>query len=283
MKIINLLVLSCAVAACANPTTTDLTPERPRILVVNDDGIDSPGLSELAAALAKLGEVVVCAPDGNRSGASHSSVAFSELLVVKEIQMKGTSYACSISGTPSDATSFGILNLGQDQPFDLVVSGINRGANVGKVAHYSGTVGAAMEANYLGVPSIATSQDSKMRDFSMSAYWTAQFAKSMLGNNPDKGICWSLNFPAKTDGAWKGFKKAPMGGSYIKIDGYKKLEDGYRAKLNFAGEHALGSDTEAYLDGWITITPLRFNWTENSLLDIDWFSATGHLGDSADH
>ncbi|HJM39326.1 MAG TPA: 5'/3'-nucleotidase SurE [Planctomycetota bacterium] len=282
---LSLFILLASLSACASTATTQSSEAAPtpRILVVNDDGIRSPGLSALALALSDVGEVVVCAPSGNRSGASHSSVAFSETLVVNDISMKGATYACSISGTPSDATSFGVLHLGATNSFDLVVSGINRGANVGKIAHYSGTVGAALEGNYHGIPSIAVSQESRMRDFEATAQWTAQFAKALLAQEADPNICWSINAPRKPEGGWLGAKLAPMGGGYIQVTGFKSAKlpkgepenaKGFRAAFTFKGSYPENSDTEAYLNGWITVTPLRFNWTEYKFLKETWIPAT---------
>jgi 5'-nucleotidase len=253
--------------ACGAAPTILAPIERPHILVVNDDGINSPGIVELVKAMSTVGEVVVCAPDSNRSGASHSSVAFSQTMVVTEIEMEGASYACSISGTPSDATLFGIIQLGSDHPFDLVVSGINRGANVGNISHYSGTVGAAMEANYHGIPAVAASQDSRMRDFAPAAAWTAKFAEQLLNNGANSDICWSLNFPAQSGGSWAGAIAAPMGGAYIHITGFSSRDGGYRANFTLNGEYPAGSDTEAYMDGWISVTPLRFDWTDYNLVE----------------
>ncbi|PCH83817.1 MAG: 5'/3'-nucleotidase SurE [Planctomycetota bacterium] len=253
--------------ACGAAPTNPDPIERLHILVVNDDGIHSPGIVELVKAMSAIGEVVVCAPDSNRSGASHSSVAFSQTMEVTEIEMEGASYACSISGTPSDATLFGIIQLGADHPFDLIVSGINRGANVGNIAHYSGTIGAAMEANYHGIPAVAASQDSQVRDFAPAAAWTAKFAEQMLNTGAQGDICWSLNFPEQSDGRWPGAIVAPMDGAYIHITGFSSRDGGYRANFSFNGEYPEGSDTAAFMDGWISVTPLRFDWTDFKLVE----------------
>ena len=130
-----------------------------RVLVTNDDGIESPLLISLAQALNKLTgiEVVVSAPHKNQSGSSHSSIGGP--LTVKQTNIPGIKEAYSVTGRPADAVRFGLNELGKIQNFDLVVSGINRGANVGDVSHLSGTVGAAMEAVFHGVPAIAVSQE----------------------------------------------------------------------------------------------------------------------------
>ncbi len=128
---------------------------RPRILVTNDDGYESPGLRSLVAELATFADVVVSAPAGNRSGSSQSMGSLGGALEVERVEIPGAAVAYAINGTPAMAATFGLLELGREKPFDLLVSGINQGANVGKVSHLSGTVGAAMQGVYLGVPSIA--------------------------------------------------------------------------------------------------------------------------------
>ena len=274
-------LLTCAliVPGCAIPGPPAAPRPAPRILVVNDDGIDSPGLTTLVRELASVGEVVVCAPDSNRSGASHSSVAFGETLTVIERKIEGASYACSITGTPADATSYGILHLGKEDPFDLVVSGVNRGANVGLVAHYSGTVGAAMEGNYHGIPSVAVSQSSSDRDFVFSARWAAEFVKSLWQQNPQADICWSINVPS-TKNPIRGIRAARMGGSYLKIQNWRTVSssdpsspdptkaaaENVRASFARSSKAPLDSDTAAWQEGWITVTPLLFNWTDQQAL-----------------
>ena len=259
-----LLVL--ALGGCSLPGPLSAPPKPPRILVVNDDGIDAPGIAALALELSHIGEVVVCAPDGNRSGSSHSSVAFSKTLTVLDHKIKGASYACSISGMPSDATSYGLLRLGAEKPFDLVVSGVNRGANVGLVAHYSGTIGAAMEGNYHGIPSVAVSQDSSDPDFGFAARWAAKFVDSLWQQGPPPGICWSINVPS-TLAPIRGVRAARMGGSYLRIHDWSTTS-GDRVRASFSPSHQAAEDTDtaAWQEGWITVTPLRFDWTDTEAL-----------------
>lgn len=242
-----------------------------RILVVNDDGIESAGLTALVKELSVVAEVVVCAPEGNRSGSSHSISVLSEPLTVVERNIDGATYACAVSGTPADAANFGILKLGAEKPFDLVVSGINAGSNVGNVAHYSGTIGAAMEAAYRGVPAIAVSQSSRSRDYSLAARFTARFVGELRKHGPAAGIVYSINVPAAIDEAKRSAAPARMGGSYLGVSGYTetKAEDGkavYRAVVRRNSTAAPDSDTYAFQRGRITITPLRFDWTDEGVL-----------------
>lgn len=96
-------------------------------------------------------------------------------IVVKKVELAGVETAYSVSGMPADAVAFGLKSLGRRRPFDVVVSGANMGSNVGLNAHYSGTVGAAMEAVFLGVPGIAVSQSSSQRDHGIAACFTRRF------------------------------------------------------------------------------------------------------------
>lgn len=122
-----------------------------RIMVTNDDGINAPGIKALAEALRELGEVIVVAPDRERSAAGHSLTLHSPLRV---FELREGWYA--VDGTPTDCVNMGIHSLLSFKP-DLVVSGINHGGNLGDDVTYSGTVAAAMEANLMGIPAIAVS------------------------------------------------------------------------------------------------------------------------------
>lgn len=161
-----------------------------RILLTNDDGYGTPELERLKEALERLPdtEVVVSAPSGNRSGASHS--VSGEEMTVETVRRDGDVYAYSVSGTPADAVRYAVLTMGRDAPFDLVVSGINQGANVGDVAHLSGTVGAAMEGQYQGLPSIAVSQAPDGVDTARSAAFAARFVDRLRREGVRPASCY---------------------------------------------------------------------------------------------
>src|SRR6202012_4565052 len=126
----------------------------PRILVVNDDGIASDGITILARTLQALGDVTVVAPDGDRSGTSHSISVNQAVRAQARPDGDVRRFACS--GTPADCVLLGVNELCGGRP-DIVVSGINRGANLADDVNYSGTVAAAVEATIVGVPAIAIS------------------------------------------------------------------------------------------------------------------------------
>jgi len=237
-----------------------------RILVTNDDGIDAKGLTVLAEALSQLGSVVVSAPAENCSGSSHSTNIFRGNHQAREVKIKGAAKAWAVSGTPADAVAWGVLTEGAVDPFHFVVSGINAGSNVGEIAHYSGTVGAAMEGVGLGIPSIAVSQ-SGSRDFSLSAKVTVDLIKRLSLTSVKPGIVWAINVPNLSSDEWPKLTIAPMGGRYIKVEGFQqgeKNESGavvFRSNLSFQKSAPAGSDTAAMQKGQVVITPLLFDWT----------------------
>ncbi|MDF1800824.1 MAG: 5'/3'-nucleotidase SurE [Planctomycetota bacterium] len=242
-----------------------------RVLVTNDDGIDSPALAQLVAALAARGhEVVVCAPNGDRSGSSQSVASWREGMTVREASVEGARLAFAVGGSPADAVCYGVLHLGTERPFDLVVSGINDGANVGELSHYSGTVGAAMEAAYRGLPAIAVSQGSRSRDFGFTADFTARFADELLRRGSRPGLVHSINVPGPKAKDADVVPRA-MGGSYLVVTGWSEAEASdeegrARPKLGYRAAAPEGSDTAAFLGGKVTITPLQFDWTDRAAL-----------------
>ena len=255
------------------PTTESGTPSY-RILIANDDGIDSPGLAALVLSFAGLGEVVVCAPPGNRSGASHSSSMFSQPMELKQGEMEGAAAVWIVDGTPSDCVTFGLVHLGKDEPFDLVVSGINHGNNVGLVAHYSGTVGAAMEGTLHGVLSIAVSQDvprGSEGDYTLAARFAVAFAARLLREHTPADITYNVNVPFSDPEKIKGVLATPMGGAYIEVSSFEILEQDEahfaHSRIRFNRDHPAGSDTARFYQGNITITPLRLDWTDRAMLD----------------
>ena len=257
-----LTLTSCLVAY------TSVFADSYRILISNDDGINSPLIHALRDGLATLDdvEIVVSAPDTNKSGSSQSTDGGSRR--VERISADGEFFGYAVDGRPADAVRFGLLHLGKDDPFDLVVSGINQGANVGDVSHLSGTVGAAMEAIYQGVPAIAVSQDTANVDTAVTVNLTRQLVAKYQREGAPEGIVISINVPG---GELKGVAVRPMGESYLKFSPYELTgTDGEVSQFEtaYVGNRALESsnDTYAYQNGYATITPLKFDWTAHEML-----------------
>ena len=240
-----------------------------RILVTNDDGVDSPLLHTLVAELTLIAdvEIVVVAPDRNQSGSSQSSIGGP--LVVTKVDLEGVAEAYSVSGRPADAVRFAVVQLDSEQSFDLVISGINRGANVGNVSHLSGTVGAAMEGLYHGIPAIAVSQELSGVDTEASARFVSQIVKRYRSMTPIQGVVIAINIPS---GELQGVAVRGMGDSYLKTDSYslnqENGEEPYFEPERIRVESVNPStDTYAYQQGYISVTPLKFDWTAYSVID----------------
>ncbi len=247
-------------------------PQRYRILVTNDDGVAAPGLAALAAELQKSNTVVVVAPSVDRSGASHAIGDLSREIQVTRHFKDGKLFGYGIDGTPAEAAVVGLVVFGKTNKFDLVVSGINPGGNVGSAAHISGTIAAAMQAVGQGVPAVAVSIDSTVRDFAFAARFAAQFVEQIKRRSLPRGVMLSINIPTVKE-KLKGVVAARMGGFPVEDLESEKTKEippsaYYRIKAPSANRPAdEGSDTQRYLEGFITITPLRFDWTDFPALE----------------
>ncbi len=253
-----LLLLSSGIAAQDNF----------RILLSNDDGIESPLLHALQRELASLPdvEVVVSAPNTNQSGSSQSSIGS---VNVERYFSNGSFFGYAVHGRPADAVRFGIVELGRDERFDLLVSGINLGANVGDVSHLSGTVGAAMEGVYHGIPSIAVSQDTEGVDTQSSARFAASIVQQYRQRGMPADTMLSINIPR---GELKGVAVRPMGDSYLKTQAYHAGDKSgeitmYERERIIVQSEDSNSDTYAYQQGYISVTPLSFDWTAYPMLE----------------
>lgn len=272
LSLVSLMVVALCGAQDDTRTQGDAAGDTEyRILVTNDDGIRSPGLIELVKTLSADAEVIVCAPDANRSGASQSVPSLARPMTVRSTDVPGAARAFAVSGSPADAVCYAVVELGKDRPFDLVVSGINSSANVGDLSHSSGTVGAAMEGVYRGIPAVAVSRSGRNQEYQYSAQFAARFVKKLRSTGPQKGIVYSINVPGNDADRIKGVAVRPMGGSMISVQGYRSRdgEDGEKvvqSRLSFERQGPSGSDCEAFFDGYITITPLKFDWTAHETL-----------------
>ena len=240
-----------------------------RILISNDDGIQSPLISTLKTEIAKLPnvEVTIVAPAENQSGSSQSTN--SGPLEVEKIFNGDQFLGYAVNGKPADAVRFGIRVLGKDKPFDLVISGINRGSNVGNLSHLSGTVGAAMEGLYHNIPAIAVSQESRGVNTEASSRFIAQMVAKYQKDGAPKGVVLSVNIPA---GELKGIAVRAMGDAYLDMGNYELRSEAdnkmvYNQKIGLIRSQDEQTDTYAYQNGYITITPLKFDWTAYELME----------------
>jgi len=242
-----------------------------RILLTNDDGIQAPGLRALYGEFTRAGLDVRCvAPISEMSAVGHA-ITFAMPLRVKDFIENGFQ-GQGVSGTPADCVKLGISTLLDEKP-DLVVSGINAGANVGVDILYSGTVSAATEGALMGYPALAVSMDSfHKHDLAEQAAWTARFIAGFDWQGLAERTVLNLNFPDRPLAETKGLKLCrqtpvpyndwyerrddPRNRPYYWLDGLIPPE-----KLDAA------SDRARLTEGWITLTPLRFDFTCDTTLE----------------
>jgi len=247
-----------------------------RILVTNDDGIDSEGLIALRRSLSRLGETVVIAPDRNWSAAGHNKTMFKPLRVTR-VRMPDDleGYACD--GTPSDCVAMSMLGFAGARP-DVVVSGINEGANLGGDITYSGTVAAAMEAVISGVPAIAVSLSSAHdQDFGAAADFATLLAERFLRDGIDPSVLLNVNVPSIPRNTIRGVLITRLG-QRIYRDRLIERQDPFGRNYYWiggdepTGEAEEGTDIGALANGYISVTPIHLDLTNYALMDHlrDW-------------
>ncbi len=239
------------------------------ILVTNDDGVNAPGITALATALRSLGRVAVVAPDREQSAIGHAITLHHPL---RADQIADDVYA--VSGTPTDCVNIAIHNLLDFKP-DLVVSGINRGANMGDDVTYSGTVSAAMEATLMGIPAIAVSLATagEGSNYDAAALFIRQLAQQVIkqGLPPDTFL--NINVPDLPRGCLKQpiitrqGKKQYQGAIVDKIDP-RGRQYYWIGSIDPTFEEIEGSDYVAVSRGHISITPLHLDLTNYASMDI---------------
>ena len=234
-----------------------------KILISNDDGIFAPGIAALVEAFSREGyEVFVCAPDSQRSAASHS-LTIGRPLTVKEVDFPGAAKAYAIGGTPADCVKLGLTVLCPDA--QAVVSGVNKGYNVGTDILYSGTVAAAMEGAICGRVALAVSQMEKREDFSKAAQLAVQMFAKLVENPLAPLSVLNVNYPACDE--IKGVQTAVMGQLHY-IENYMPAEHEGETAYVLRGEveqnRAQSDDYEKLCQGYATVTVLHYDMTDIS-------------------
>lgn len=243
-----------------------MSDKRPRILVSNDDGYFSEGLQALVEAVSPLGEVWVVAPDREQSATSHA-LSLHRPLRIKEVRERWF----SVDGTPADSAYLAINHILKDDRPDLMVSGINHGANLAEDVMYSGTVAAAMEGALLGVPAIAFSLVARRHfDFGPAARFARALVAAALSRPLPRRMLLNVNVPGGVEP--RGYavtrqgrhtygyavveKEDPRGRKYYWIGGNE-----------YQHEDIPGSDCNAvFLEKRISVTPLHLELTDHSRL-----------------
>ena len=251
-----------------------------RVLLTNDDGIEAPGLQALRRALAALPDVAleVIAPDGNRS-ATARSITFSRPLWVSEVPFEDGTHGFACDGTPVDCVRMAALGLIDGFEPDVVVSGVNHGANLGDDITYSGTVAAALEGIMLGVPALAISQQSRAgeMDFRLGEAFgfdtAAAFAARLVDQLDDvplpAGTLLNINVPG---GSPAGVEVTRLGKRVYRDELMLVEEEHGRRRFRIYGDAPLhddepGTDLSAVASGRVSVTPLHFDLTAEHGLD----------------
>ncbi len=236
-----------------------------RILVSNDDGVHAEGIRALSEALAACGEVIVVAPERNRSGASHSLTLEVPLRVTRIAE---TGYH-AVKGTPTDCVHLAVNELVRPEP-DMVVAGINHGANLGDDVIYSGTVAAATEGRHLGFPSLAISLVGKTH-FATAAHYAAQLVKGMMVHPLPADQILNVNVPDLPLDQIKGIKVTRLGNRH-RAESVICSEDPRGQPIYWIGppgsqqDAGEGTDFAAIEQGYVSITPLTIDMTAYSSL-----------------
>ena len=229
-----------------------------KICITNDDGIYSEGLQRLVAWAQKLGEVHVYAPKVEQSAKSHA-VEIHKAFEAKVAEVTGAVKAWAVDSTPADCVRFAVL--GQKEHFDLVISGVNRGLNIGQDIMYSGTCSAAMEAVGLGINALALSTEPETFDDAF-AQLDRIWGHIMENDLYSKSRLWNVNIPLNTTGE---IRITRQGGPYYSDDFAPEANDMYRpmGKDVFSPTEGSDFDTDCVLKHrCISLTPLTVDRTD---------------------
>ncbi len=249
------------------------------ILLTNDDGIHAPGLLALYRSLRPKHHVFVVAPNVEQSAVGHA-ITLTDPIRVEEIHTDGEFFGYSVKGTPADCVKLALAELLKNTP-DMVISGINLGANVGINLLYSGTVSAATEAAVLNLPSLAVSLDTFTDpDFSYAAEFTRNLVEKLPKLKIQRGVSLNINIPSLPRGRIKRVAWVRQG-QIVANENFIRRKDPRGNVYYWQGQEALPSrleeDTDMSLlrDGVITITPIKHDLThDDELSRLNKYSIT---------
>lgn len=249
-----------------------------RILLINDDGIYAPGLSAVAKILRSSQEVIIVAPDREQSAVGHA-ITLSDPLRIHEIWQNGNFWGYAVSGTPADCVKLAVKTI-LKRPPDLLISGINQGANVGASLIYSGTVSAATEGTMLRIPSIAVSLDTRSdnANFEPAARITKKIAEMVIEHGLPGGVFLNVNVPALSEERIKGVKISRQATTYFDDFFERRIDPQGKAYYWMSGamvevDRSEDSDVIALRKGYVSITPVKYDLTAKEHLDLisSWF------------
>ena len=243
-----------------------------RILLCNDDGVHAPGMAVLEKiARALSDDVTIVAPASEKSGAGRS-LTLTRPLRLRQLGERRH----AVAGTPTDAVMMALTLVMKDNPPDLILSGVNRGANLGEDVGYSGTVSAAMEGALAGIRSVALSQvyaksgAGENVSFAAAEAWGERVLRPLLDAPWSPRTLFNINFPARTADDVRGIRVVAQGlRDYGQTERIQRTDprgfDYYWLKLpGIPHTPAHSTDLEAAADGWVTVTPLHCDMTHHA-------------------
>jgi 5'-nucleotidase len=268
------VLIALLVACVLAPIRAQQRPQPPpyRILISNDDGVRAPGIAIVAQTLQAIGQVIIVAPAENQSGKGHSIVT-SEPIFRSDLTLPNGLKAISLTATPATTVNVAISNIMMPKP-DLVVSGINRGYNLGYSAYLSGTVGAARQAVMLGVPAIAASlaESGTQRDYVFAAEEVLGVARRVKQWGVPPNTFLNVNIPIMPADGYKGYmittQALQQGGKESFAE--TKHPSGrsiYWNQFEEGGTGPQGSDMWAVSNGYVSVTPMKVGETDPSQMD----------------
>lgn len=253
-----------------------------RILLTNDDGIMAPGIAALYEAVSDLGHTDVVAPETSQSAMAHA-ISVRTPMAVQRLHVNHVFHGFSVDGRPADCVKLAMIELLDARP-DFVLSGINAGANTGINTLYSGTVAGAAEAALFGVPAIAFSLSiSDELDFDVAGRIARQVFERFLTADPQPGICLNVNIPPLDRGTPRGIHVCPQATIPMQEAYQKQATDDGHVVYWLDGRfpdpaECPDADHGRIHDGYVTITPLRFDLTDHAALEkwarVDWPTLT---------
>ncbi len=241
----------------------------PHIFVTNDDGVDAPGILALAQAMREMGEVTILAPDRNRTACGHSRTLANPMRIMKT-RLSDGSRALKTDGTPADCVA--LAALGAVDKVDLVVSGINRGLNLAQDATASGTVSAAFEGAFAGIPSIAFSVEYKPGvRYTPAANVAKTVVKQVLDRGLPKHTILNVNIPGVAEEELQGIQVTTQGQRFYHDRLDERLDPRGGKYYWLSGDmpttaNIPGTDGGAILNNYVSITPLHLDLVNRQML-----------------
>ncbi len=243
----------------------------PKILITNDDGIFSSGINALSDVMSEIGDVTIVAPNNEQSAKSHA-LTLQNPIKIEAVSLRNGFQGWSVQGTPVDCVKLALKSLLHHKP-NLIISGINQGANLGRNLIYSGTVSAAYEGAILGIPSLAISLDSfKNNNFKCSKFVAKSIAKYVLKHIPPKGTMLNVNVPNIDIDSLKGYLITRQGNQYF-LDDFEKRDNPRNETYYWITgkkideDSSIDFDGRAVSEGYVSITPIHFDLTNTSYLN----------------